>query len=640
MEIKIAKTAGFCFGVKRAIDMAEDLLSKGAKICTLGSLIHNKYVVEKLKKRGVITVHDVKHIPEGYTLVIRSHGATKDEIEYINKNKIPYIDATCPFVKKIHQIVQKESNLGKFILILGDENHPEVVGIKSYCTSQGMVINDENYMERISKIANNSSVIDIAIVAQTTFDIKKWRKYINLIQNLFTNFKIYDTICNTTQLRQKEANKLSKICKCMLVIGGKNSSNTNKLYDICKNNCKSFFIESVNEFNFNCLKNYSCVGITAGASTPQEIIEEVEGIMEKGQDIKESMNFEELLKESFKEDSGRGRVKGVVVSINPTEVLVDVGRKQSGVIPISELTNDPSMKPEDIVKVGDELDLLIMKTNDQEGTITLSKIRADKNNQWGEAERLYKSKEVITGVVKKVVKSGVLAEYKSMSIFIPSSHLGGSKEIPFEYYLNKEVRMKIIEADQYKGRIVGSIREVMNQEKEERLEEFWNNIEVGKKYKGVVKSITSYAAFVSLGCIDGMVHISELTWDRSKIPSDIVSVGQEVEVFVKSFDKEKGKVSLIYKKDDENPWNIVKNNYYIGKVFDAKIVNIVAFGAFAEIVPGVDGFIHISQMADHRIESPKEVISVGDKVKVQIKEIDIENKRISLTMNNIILDDE
>ncbi len=637
MNIMVAETAGFCFGVKRAVEMVYNLLSKGVKVCTLGSLIHNEYVVNKLKNAGVIVIEDIKDIPVGYTLVVRSHGVTKSCTDYMDKNSIPYVDATCPFVKKIHKTVESESFLGRKVLIAGDINHPEIMGIMGYCRGDCMVFKDHQELKKIAEKCKNFSVMDVSLVAQTTFDANEWIKCVNLTKNLFTNPIIYDTICNTTQLRQKESEKLSKISTCMVVIGGKNSSNTCKLYNICSKNCKTFWIETCKELDLDYLRNCECVGITAGASTPEEIIEEVEGAMvtdfESGNE--ENENFKELLEESFKGDYHGRRIKGTVVSVNPSEIYVDVGRKQSGIVPKSEFTNDPNAKLEELVKVGDELDLLVIRTDDQEGTITLSKLRVDADKHWDEIEESYKSGEILEGVVCKVVKSGILVAYKSFNVFIPASHVGGNRTIPFEEYLNKSVRFKIIEVDSRKRRIVGSIKEAKNEERGQELEKFWSDIEVGKVYKGIVRSIKSYGVFVDLGCIDGLVHVSELTWDRSKKPSDVVSVGQEIEVRVKSFDRDKGKVSLSYKKEDDNPWTVIKNKYPVGTVFETEIVNIVPFGAFARVVPGVDGLIHISQIADHRIESPGEVLSVGQKVRVKVREIDEENKRLSLTMKGI-----
>lgn len=637
MRVTVAKTAGFCFGVERAVRMVNSLLDKGIKVCALGPIIHNEQVTGALKARGVVEVENADDVPAGYTLVIRSHGISKSDLDLIKKSKVPFEDATCPFVKKIHTIVEKESKSGKTILIAGDENHPEVKGIRGYCLGESFTVKDGEKLEELVREGKIDEKTEIILVAQTTFRKSEWGKCKSLTKNLFTNSSIYDTICNTTQLRQEEAKYLSKKSDCMVVIGGRNSSNTNKLFDICRNYCDAFFVETKDRLPIERLKNYKCAGITAGASTPGDIIREVRDVMAgiTKEDGNNQENFEQLLEESLKGLGTGGRVKGTVANITPTEVYVDVGRKQAGVVPLSELTRDPNAKPEDIVKIGDELDLLITKVDDQEGMITLSKVRVDADNEWNAIVKSFGDKEVLTGIVKKVVKGGIIASYKFVNVFIPSSHVGGSKNIPFESYLNKEVRFRIIEIDKSRKRVVGSIRDVIDEERDAKLEKFWNDIEVGKKYVGTVRSMTNYGVFVDLGPIDGMVHISELSWNHVAKPSEVVEVGQEIEVRVKSFDKEKGKIALVYKKEEDNPWERIKREYPVGKSFEAEIVGILPYGAFARIEPGVDGLIHVSQISDHRIETPNEVLSIGDVVKVKVREIDEERKRVSLTMKDV-----
>lgn len=642
MQIEIAKGAGYCFGVKRVIDIIEELLAKGVKVCTLGSVIHNSRVVKDLESRGVIKVENPDDVPKGYTLVIRSHGISPAIMGNIVKNAIYFVDGTCPFVKKIHKIVEKGSNLGKIILIAGDRNHPEIRGIIGECTGKYLVFNNCEELDKLLKIANLSHEQSVILVAQTTFSAQEWGKCKILTKNLFVKPEIYDTICITTQFRQKECEKLSKKSDCMIVIGDKHSSNTNKLYNICRNNCKSFLIQSKRDLPMNKIRQCVSVGIAAGASTPEDIIREVRDAMfgnsgMSGNDdgvveVNSEDNFEALLEKSFK-DTGRGRrVTGTVENIAPTEIYVDIGRKQSGIVPLGELTRDPSKKPEDIVKVGDVLDLLITKVNEQEGTILLSMIKVQQEQDWEEVYVLHENGTVINGKIIKNIKGGLLASYKSLEVFIPASHIGGNRSIPLESYLGQEVQFKIIEVDRHKSRIIGSIKEAMREGLAQRLAGFWDNIEVGRVYQGTVRSLTDYAAFIDLGGIDGMLHVSEISWDRTKKPEDIFTIGQQIEVRIKSFDKEKGKVSLTYKKDDENPWNLVAQNYPVGTIFDAQIVSIVPFGAFARVMPGIDGLIHISQMSPEHIETPEEVVHEGQIVKVKVRDIDLENRKIGLTM--------
>lgn len=637
MKVNVAKTAGFCFGVDRAIKIVNDLLKKGKKVCTLGAIIHNEYVVASLEKQGVIIVESIYDVPDGYTLVIRSHGVSKEIVSKLEEGNVEYVDATCPFVKKIHTIVDKESEKGKVVLIAGDREHPEVIGIQGHCKSDCYIFSNVDDLKRIVKMNELLLCKEIIMVSQTTFNVNEWIMCINLIKNTFTNIKIFDTICNTTQLRQQEAEELSKNSDIMIVVGGRNSSNTSKLYGICKKNCDTYFIESINDISAEILKGKKYVGITAGASTPNSIIEEVKGVMVGISKSEEnaSENFEEMLEESLKSLNSGGIVKGVVVKVTPTEVYVDVGRKQSGIVAKSELTTDPNDKIEDIVKVGDELELLIMRTNDQEGTIMLSKNRIDAKKGWNSLEAARENGDILNGTVKKVVNGGIVLSYKSMNVFIPASHVGGSRNVPLEDYVNKEVKFKIIEINKSRKRVVGSIKLVLEEERKKQLEKFWEEAEIGKEYEGKVKSITNYGVFVDLGCIDGMVHISELSWNRVKKPEDVLKIGDEVKVRIKSIDKDKNKISLTYKKDEDNPWNVIEKNYPVGTIFDAKVINVLPYGAFVEIIPGIDGLIHVSQIADHRIETPKEVLSVGDNVKVKVRELNAEKKRVSLTMKDI-----
>jgi 4-hydroxy-3-methylbut-2-enyl diphosphate reductase len=427
----------------------------------------------------------------------------------------------------------------------------------------------------------------------------------------------------------------------MFVIGGRHSSNTNKLCQICREQCeKTFLIETAQELPLQAVKTAGRIGITAGASTPASIIKEVLVTMteeiKNNQESEAEENFEELLEESSKNYNTDGRVTGVVVGVTPTEVYVDVGRKQTGIVKLSELTNDPDAKIEDLVKIGDELNLIIMKTNDQEGTIQLSKRLLDAQKGWDEIVKAEEEKTVVTGVVTEIVKGGVIAVTNGVKVFIPASLATASRGESLEGLLKQEVSFRIIETTRQRKRAVGSIRSVLNDERKQKAEAFWAEAEVGKKYTGTVKSLTTYGAFVDIGGIDGMVHISELSWNRIKHPSEVVNVGDTIEVYIKSLDPEKGKISLGYKKAEDNPWEIMKTQYPVGTVCEVEIVGLTPFGAFARIIPGIDGLIHVSQISNERVEKPQDVLSVGQKVKVKITAIDFEAKRISLSMKELL----
>lgn len=645
MSITVAESAGFCFGVNRAINILNTLLDENVKVFTLGPIIHNMEVVKELEQRGCRAVESIDEIEENATLVIRSHGVPKYVIDKLDENGVKYKDATCPFVKKIHKVVGNPDNKDSIVLIAGNSVHPEVEGIIGHCSTECHTFRnceeiDEIYENILKK--NNKPVL---VVAQTTFDTKEWKKCVKKIKKLCTNAKIFDTICNATSVRQTEADLLAARSDFMVVIGDRHSSNTGKLFDICKRQCENtVLIETASELNPEQVAAAAQIGVTAGASTPARIIKEVLDTMSE---IKSGVtngeeSFEALLEESLKNLNTNERVMGTVLSIAPNEVQVDVGRKQTGFIPASELSNDPNAKPEDIVKVGDEIELLIMKTNDQEGTIMLSKRRVDAAKGWEILESKVESQEVLTGKVTEAVKGGVIVIYNDVRVFIPASQATATRDESLESLVGQEVDFRLIEVSQRgrRKRAIGSIRNVLKEQRAAQREAFWNECEIGKRYTGVVKSLTSYGAFVDLGGVFGMIHISELSWTHIKHPSEVVNVGDTVEVYVKDINEETKKISLGFKNADDNPWEILKNKYPEGTVVEAKIVGLTSFGAFANIIPGIDGLIHISQIANKRIEKPADVLTVGETVEAKITAIDFDKKRVSLSMRALLPEDE
>jgi (E)-4-hydroxy-3-methyl-but-2-enyl pyrophosphate reductase len=645
MSITVAKSAGFCFGVNRAINIVNSLLDKNVKVSTLGPIIHNMEVVNELESRGCKAVSSIDEVENGATLVIRSHGVPKYVIDKLVENGVKYEDATCPFVKKIHNIVANPDNKDGIVLIAGNSVHPEVEGIIGHCSTECHTFKNSEEIDEIYSNILKTNNKQVFVVAQTTFDTKEWKKCVKKIKKLCTNAKIFDTICNATSVRQTEADLLAAQSDFMVVIGDRHSSNTGKLFDICKRQCdNTVLIETADELNANQVSVAEKIGVTAGASTPARIIKEVLDTMSE---IKSGVtngeeSFEALLEESLKNLNTNERVMGTVLSIAPNEVQVDVGRKQTGFIPANELSNDPNAKPEDIVKVGDEIELLIMKTNDQEGTIMLSKRRVDAAKGWEILESKVDSQEVLTGKVTEAVKGGVIVIYNDVRVFIPASQATATREESLEDLVGKEVQFRLIEVSQRgrRKRAIGSIRSVLKEQRAAQREEFWKNCEIGKRYTGVVKSLTSYGAFVDLGGVFGMIHISELSWTHIKHPSEVVNVGDTVEVYVKDINEETKKISLGFKNADENPWEILKNQYPEGTVVKATIVGLTSFGAFANIIPGIDGLIHISQIANKRIEKPADVLSVGETVEAKITAIDFDKKRVSLSMRALLPEDE
>lgn len=628
--------------MNRAVTIVNNLLEEGKKVTTLGPIIHNPHMVAELAERGVEiadTPNDLSSMDR--TLVIRSHGVPQSVIDEIEQKGISYENATCPFVSKIHQIVKDNSREGKVILIAGDENHPEVQGIVGHCEGEHYIFKNYEDLGKLLKKLENIEKISICVVAQTTYDVKEWKNCLKLLKKVYTNAKIFDTICSATSIRQSEAEELASISDIMVVIGGRQSSNTAKLFSVCKSNCeRTYLIESAAELDDIALIDADIIGITAGASTPARIIKEVFNTMTENIEKTENTaeNFAELLEESLKNFNTDEKVHGVVVGIAPNEVYVDVGRKQAGFIPLAELSNDPNAKAEDLVKIGDELDLLIMRTNDQEGTIMLSKKRLDAIKGWDEIIKANEEDTPVTGFVTDVVKGGVIAVANGVRVFIPASQATATRGEPLENLLKKEVSFKIIEVNKGRRRAVGSIRAILKEERQKLADKFWETAEIGKKYTGTVKSLTSYGTFVDIGGIDGMIHISELSWGRIKHPSEVVKVGDTVEVYIKDLDREKGKISLGYKNTEDNPWEILKRDYPEGTVTEATIVGMTDFGAFANILPGIDGLIHISQISTERIEKPQDVLKIGDKVTVKITKIDFDKKRISLSIRELLED--
>ena len=486
--------------------------------------------------------------------------------------------------------------------------------------------------------------IPLSVVSQTTGNKENFDTCVQLIKKLCTNQKIFDTICNTTSIRQKEAAELARTSDAMIVIGGQGSANTHRLAEICREHCdRVFMIETADELEKAKFTPNDIIGITAGASTPAWIIKEVNQTM--SEEIKEIIaegaeteaeSFEAMLEKSIKTLHTGEKVTGIVAAITPTEISVDLGTKHAGYIPVAELSADPTAKVEDIVKVGDEVEAFVMRVNDVEGTVMLSKKRLDSVKSWDVIEELRANKETVEGVVTEENKGGVVVMVKGLRVFVPASQTGVPKDEPMTSLLKEKVKLRITEVNQSRRRVVGSIRAVAYEERKAKADAVWNEIEEGKKYTGVVKSMTSYGAFVDIGGIDGMIHVSEISWSRIKQPSDVLSVGDEIEVYVISFDKEKRKISLGYKTEENNPWTKFTTSVSVGDVVNVKIVKLMPFGAFAEILPGVDGLIHISQIADRRIATPAEVLSEGQEVDVKVTEINEEKHKVSLSIRAIL----
>ncbi len=724
MEIKIAEKAGFCFGVDRAVKIAYDTARKKENIYTYGKLIHNCDVIAELEKLNVKCAESLDDIPKNSTVIIRAHGISQKEYEHLITKNCDVIDATCPFVKRIHKIVHEEHSQGRQIVIAGDKNHPEVKGINGWCDDSAYILGSD---EDCDKLLQDSPQTPISMVTQTTLRQEKSKKFEKILKKYFTNAKFFDTICSATEERQLAAKKLAEECDVMLVFGGKDSSNTEKLYEICREVCEnSFKLENEKELDglVHLFKNNNIkkVGITAGASTPDKVIKEAKLTMAE---ITNEMNFAEALEETLKPLTTGNIVKGVVIGITPTEVQVDIDGKYDGVIPFNEMTNDASAELKDLVSIGDEVDVFVIHVSDRDGVVTLSKKKIDADKGLQELRADFENNTVLNGRIVEIIKGGVVTIAKGVRVFIPASEAAERYVEDLGALLNTEVSFKIIKMDQDRRgrlRIVGSIKAVAKEQRAKLAEEFWasaelkkkytgtvksltdfgafvdlggvdgliriselsnvrighpsevvkvgdtievyieemnkekNRIslvkelkevkeaafwagaEVGKSYKGIVKSIMPFGAFVDLGGVDGLVHISELSWKRIKHPSEVINEGDEIEVYIKDINDETKKISLGHKKEEDSPWYQATKDLNVGDTIKCKVVRILPFGAFAEVAPFVDGLIHISQIANTRIDKPSDALNIGDEVEVKVVEINHDTKQIGLSRKVLLPD--
>ena len=639
-EVILAKSAGFCFGVRRAVELAQQVAQSGQPYVMLGPVIHNDHVIADLEARGVRCVASLEEVPPGCGGIIRSHGEGKAVYDRLAAMGCPVADATCVKVAHIHEIVKDASDRGRQVIIIGAPEHPEVKAIAGWCIGAKIFRNVAELTEFL-EIWNENSQKPVTLVSQTTSTDRIWIPCREKVKKECTNAEIFDTICNATCMRQSEAQSLAERCQAMIVIGDRKSSNTTRLAELCRAHCPLVYhISRAEELDPRKVSGVASVGITAGASTPGWIIKEVKDKMSEeninAMEIEES--FADMLEKSIKTLNTGDKVTGVVTGITATEVNVDLGTKHAGYIPLSELSDDPSVKPEDIVKVGDEIETYVMRVNDVEGVATLSKKRLDSVKNWDTIEAAVEEKTILEGTVTEVNKGGIVVNVKGIRVFVPASQTGKPRGADLSEMVKEQVKLRITEVNRSRRRVVGSIRSVLAEERAAKAAEVWANIEEGKHYEGTVKSLTSYGAFVDIGGVDGMVHVSELSWSRIKNPAEVVSVGDKVNVYVISFDAEKKKISLGMKDRNEDPWEKFTSTYEVGSVASVRVVKLMTFGAFAEIVPGVDGLIHISQIADHRIEKPGDELEEGQIVDVKITDIDYDRKKVSLSIRALLND--
>ena len=631
MEIIIADNAGFCFGVKRAVDMSTDELEKENDfIYSLGPLIHNKQAVEKLNNLGLKVANSIDDIKNG-KVIIRSHGIPNNIYENIKDKNLDVIDCTCPYVKNIHKKANEYWKNGYKIIIIGDKEHPEVIGINGWCNNEGIIINNKEEAEKLPNLKK------ACILSQTTNTLDKFDTLVDIVLNKVDELKIFNTICNATSLRQNSCKEVAKKVEAMIIIGGYHSSNTNKLVEISKKYCQNVYhIETIDELSLETISGYETVGLTAGASTPDWIIKEVIDKME-------NINNDEMMKAI--EDSmiylQRGSiVKGKVILVTDNEVIVNVGYKSDGIIEKSELSNESNLSPKELFKEDDEIEVYVLNLDDGEGNVVLSTKRVETIKSWDKIEQIYENQEKVECKVAEIVKGGVIALVNDLRAFIPASLLSVKYVKNLENYKGKTLLVKITDFNRNKNRIILSRKEVEMDELNEMKEKIWENLEIGKIIKGEIKRITNFGAFVDIGGIDGLVHISDLSWNKIKHPSEVISEGEEIQVEVLNFDKDKNRISLGLKQTLPKPWEIFIEECNVGDIVEGNVVNLLDFGAFVRLDSGVDGLVHISQISNEHINRPSDKLKIGEKVKVKIMDINEDKERISLSMKEALDEEE
>ncbi len=629
MKIILDRNAGFCFGVKNAV--AETLKTieenKQKKVYTYGPLIHNKQVTEELRKKGVIEIENLaEDMGPDSLVVIRSHGAPKKIFEGIASKGLKYVNCTCPFVSRIHRIVEEKYNDGYKIMIAGDKDHPEVIGINGWCNNEAIILDDEKMVDKLTYYDK------ICLVAQTTISKNLWHRIKERVKDKFKNTEIFDTVCSATENRQKSVADLAEKVDAMIIIGGFNSSNTLKLYEISKNVCpETYHIETAEDLLKENIMKAETIGIAAGASTPDWIIKEV---IEKMQDFSNENIMEEYEK-SFKSLHPGETVKGIVLSLNDEEVIVNIGYKADGIVKKEDLFWDMDLKISELVKVGDEIEVKVVSINDGEGNVVLSKKLVDADKNWYKLEYAYNENSSVPGIVKEIVKGGGIVEIFGIRTFMPASLFDLRYVNDLESYKNSKVDVKIIEFDKDNRKVLVSRKGHLLEQKEAKEKEFWAHAEVDQKIIGEVKRVTDFGAFVDIGGVDGLIHISELSWSRIEHPSEVVKPGDKVEVVILSLDSNKNKISLGLKQTKPEPWTTVEGKYNTGDIVNVRILRFAAFGAFAEVEPGIDGLIHISQISDKRIGKPSDVLTINQVVKAKIVDINIPERKLSLSLKEI-----
>ncbi len=624
-EVVRAANSGFCPGVKQAIEKTEEqvkLNTTDKRLFTCGPLIHNKLVTDDLESKGVYILTDLDEATEDDILIVRSHGEGKAFWDEVKKRKLTVVDATCPFVSKIHVLASDASDAGYQVVIVGDKDHPEVKGIKGWSHSEVIIVNSPDEAENITED-------NLFVVCQTTIKKELLDSIVEVLEKNKKTFIVKNTICNATATRQKNCMELAAQSDAMVVIGGKNSSNTQKLFEIAKKYCpNTFFVEKIEDLPLHQLTKCNKIGVAAGASTPECVIKEVIATMSE-------MNMMDLMDEiekSLRLPRIGEVVNGKVHQVTEDEIIVNMGCKKDGVIPKDEVTLEEGQKLTDLFKDGDEIQAKVIKTDDGDGVILLSKKKLEANEHWNEINEAYETGKVLNVKVVRQVNGGVIAAYKEVTGFIPLSQLSDKFVENAEEFMGQTMDIKVTRIDLKKNRAVFSHKAVIVEERQQKLAEIWNALHVDDVVEGTVMRFTYYGAFVDLGGIDGLLHISEISWGKLKHPKEVLQIGDKVKVMILSMNEEKGKISLGLKQTTPEPWSVINEKYAVDQIVEGKVVQIKEYGAFIELEPGLDGLVHISEVANKRVSNIAEELELGQVVEAKILEIDTERKRISLSI--------
>ena len=630
-EIRRAENAGFCFGVKQAIEKAEQSAKEhDGDIYSMGSLIHNEMVTDDLAEKGINIISSLDEVVDGSTVIIRSHGEGKEFYDEAKTRSIELVDATCPFVARIHKLVNETD---KQVIIVGDVNHPEVMGINGWCLSPAIVV--KSYEEAL-----NIEGDDFFLVTQTTIRQSMLDDVLRALEDSHKHVQVKNTICSATTKRQDSCHQLACQSDLMIVIGGRNSSNTKKLYEISQKVCNNtYFVENIEDLPLKAVAKCNKIGVAAGASTPECIIKEVIARMSDMTLENKELTMADIMDDidkSLRLPRGGEIVTGTVHQVTDKEVIVNLGCKKDGILPINEVTLEEGQTLADAFKVDDEVKAKVIKTDDGDGGILLSKKKLEISANWDEIVKALEDKTVLEVKVTRAVNGGVIAEYKEVSGFIPLSQLSDHYVENAEEFIGQTMEVMVSRVDQRRNRAVFSHKLFLNSEKEKIVAEIWENLNVDDVVEGTVMRFTDYGAFVDIGGIDGLLHISEISWGKLKHPQEVLEIGQKINVKVLSMNAEKGKISLGLKQNQPEPWSVIDENYQVGQVIEGKVVQIKEYGAFVELEPGLDGLVHISEVAHKRVANIADELEVGQQVSAKILEIDKDRKRISLSIRETI----